>query len=76
MHDAPDMTKPPASLDLVGTSIAAKILGVHPSTITRMVTDDLLTPAARVGDDGAFMFHRADVVALAEKRAADAKASR
>ena len=74
MHDALHMTNPPASLDLVGTSDAAKILDVHPATVTRMVDTDLLKPAGRLGgDSGAFVFNRADVVALAEKRAAEAK---
>lgn len=58
-------------LDLVGTSDAAKILGVHPATVTRLVDSDQLKPAGQLGG-GAFVFNRADVEALAEKRAADA----
>ena len=66
----PDSPKP---TDLVGTSDAAKILGVTSATVTRMVASDQLTPAGRLGDSGAFVFHRADVLTLAEKRATDAK---
>ncbi len=66
----------PEPLDLVGTSDAAKILDVHPATVTRMVDTDLLKPAGRLGgDSGAFVFNRADVVTLAEKRKAEAAAA-
>ena len=65
------MTNQP--LDLVGSSDAAKILGVHPATVTRLVDSGDLTPAGRLGgDSGAFVFHRADVEKLAEKRKAPA----
>jgi hypothetical protein len=38
-----------------------------------MVASDLLAPAGRLGDIGAFVFNRADVLALAEKRKAETK---
>jgi len=68
----------PEPLDLVGTSDAAKILDVHPATVTRLIgtEPDQLKPAGRLGgDSGAFLFHRADVEALAEKRAAEASSA-
>lgn len=73
MCNATRMTHP-EPLDLVGTSDAAKILDVHPATVTRLIGEgpDQLKPAGRLGgDSGAFVFNRADVEALAEKRKAD-----
>lgn len=76
--NAARMNKQPEPLDLVGTSEAATLLKVHPATVKRMVDDDLLTPAGRLGidSDGAYVFHRADVDALAVKRAAEAAAKK
>jgi hypothetical protein len=63
--------------DLVGSSEAARILSVHPATVTRMVGSDQLTPVGRLdGGSGAFVFNRSDVVSLAEKRKAEAEAER
>ena len=52
--------------DLIGTTEAVRILGVHPSTITRWVKANKLTAAGKLdGTNGALLFNRADVEALA-----------
>lgn len=54
--------------DLIGTSAAARILDVHPATVTRMVDDGRLVPIGRLGDAGALIFDRAGVERLRDKR--------
>lgn len=55
--------------ELVTTDWAAKALGVHASTISRMVERGELTPAAKApGRRGAFLFHQADVIRVAASR--------
>lgn len=62
--------------DLIGTSEAARILERHPATITRMVQDETLIPAGRLGSAGAFVFDRKHVEDVAQKlKDAKAKAS-
>lgn len=57
--------------DLVPTAWAARALGVHPSTVSRLVTEGKLTPATKApGVRGAMFFHQADVIRLATARAA------
>lgn len=57
--------------DLVPTTWAAQALGVTPATISRMVARGELVPAAKTpGLRGGFMFHQADVIRVATKRAA------
>ncbi len=52
--------------DLIGTTEAVRILGVHPSTITRWVKANKLAAAGKLpGANGALLFNRADVEALA-----------
>ena len=52
--------------DLIGTTEAVRILGVHPSTITRWVKSHKLTAVGKLdGTNGALLFNRADVEALA-----------
>lgn len=64
----PNMTHS-ETLDLVGSSEAARILMVHPATVTRLVESDQLKPVGRLGGgSGAFIFKRADVDQLAEDR--------
>ena len=51
--------------ELVTTAEAAKTLGVHVATISRMVAAGRLTPAIKVpGKTGAYLFHRTDVERL------------
>lgn len=58
--------------DLVNTAQAREILGkASPSTIARMVAAGKLVPVTKLpGLRGAYLFHRADVEALAKGRAA------
>jgi excisionase family DNA binding protein len=53
------------ALALITTADAAKVLGVHVATISRMVAAGRLVPAVKVpGKRGAFLFHPEDVEAL------------
>lgn len=65
------MANETTSLDLIGTAEAARILGyVDKSTITRWVQDGRLNVAHRQpGRNGALLFKRSDVEALAAARA-------
>ena len=57
--------------ELVSTAWAAQALGVHTATVRRMVERGHLTPAAKSpGLRGAYLFHQADVIRVATKRAA------
>ncbi len=59
-------TEPP---DEVTTAEALDILGLaHRSSVTRLVAEGKLTPSRRVG--AVFLFHRSDVEALRDRRAA------
>ena len=52
--------------DLIGTTEAVRIFGKHPSTITRWVKSHKLTAVGKLpGANGALLFNRADVEALA-----------
>ena len=58
----------PMQADLIGTKEAADLLGCDRSTLTRKVTAGQLAPALRLGGaTGAMLFHRSDVLALAEQ---------
>ena len=53
------------ALALITTADAAKVLGVHVSTVSRMVASERLRPAVKVpGKRGAYLFNREDVEAL------------
>ena len=55
--------------DLIGSAIAAKVLGVGRTTFYRLVRNGRLVPAAELpGITGARLFDRADVDALAAER--------
>jgi hypothetical protein len=57
--------------DLVPTAWAARALGVHPSTVSRLVADGKLKAATKApGVRGAMFFHQADVIRLATERSA------
>jgi DNA-binding transcriptional MerR regulator len=59
--------------ELVTTAWAARALGVHPSTISRYVSEGRLQPATKgPGLRGAMFFHQADVIRLASQRKAAA----
>ena len=63
--------------DLVSKRDAADILGVHLSTVNRMVSDGRLTPAQQIGGAhrvAMYLFRRRDVERLAAKRAKDVAA--
>ncbi len=57
----------PETVDLIGSSDAASILGVDRSTLSRWVAFGKIKPVTRVGDGPkpALIFNRADVEALA-----------
>jgi len=57
---------------MVGTSLAAAMLDVHPATVTRMAQDGRLTPVTRIGT--ALVFSAAEVEKLREAREAAANA--
>jgi excisionase family DNA binding protein len=68
----PDDT--PTTLDLIGSSEAAALVGVHVATIARWAADGTLPVAARLaGKTNPLLFHRADVTRIATER--DGKAS-
>lgn len=55
-HDAPAY---------ITTADAARLLGVHVATVSRMVASGRLVPAIKVpGKTGAFLFHPDDVAAV------------
>lgn len=61
--------------DLVTSPQAALILGVSLRTVHRYTDAGDLTPALQLpGPNGAYLFRRADVVALRDARAAKARA--
>jgi predicted site-specific integrase-resolvase len=59
--------------DLIGSAESCRILGIHPATLGRWVAAGVLTTAHRLpGKNGAHLFKRVDIEALAaEKRAAE-----
>lgn len=59
------MSKVTPDAQLVSAAEAAKILGCHSRTIRRMVADGHLLPRAKApGPRGAYLFDRADILAL------------
>jgi hypothetical protein len=57
--------------DLVSTAWAAQAIGVHTATVRRMIERGELNPAAKTpGIRGAYLFHQADIIRVATKRAA------
>lgn len=59
----------------VTTADAAAILEVHVRTVHRLTESGELNPAIKIpGKTGAYMYHRADVEALAQSRRADVDA--
>ena len=59
--------------DLVGSSESCRILDIHPATLTRWVAAGSVIPAHKLpGKNGAFLFNRADIEQLAEKRRVEA----
>jgi predicted site-specific integrase-resolvase len=60
----------PCPRDLIGSAEAALIIGIDKPTLTRWVAAGRITPVHKLpGKNGAFIFHRADVTALAKERA-------
>ena len=59
------------SNDEITTAEAIAILGYrHASSVTRMVAEHKLTPSRKLpGLSGAYLFHRADIEAIAATRA-------
>jgi predicted site-specific integrase-resolvase len=57
--------------DLIGSAEACRILDVSRATLTRCVADGRLPLAVKLpGPAGAFLYHRADVLALLREREA------
>lgn len=62
-----------AELDLVGRAEAEEILGIDRATVVRWAQSGKLRVAHRMsGETGAYLFHRADVEALAQAAKAEA----
>jgi excisionase family DNA binding protein len=60
----------PTYNDLIGSAEAARILQVDKPTLTRWVAAGRITAAHKLpGKNGAYLFHRADVMTLAKERA-------
>lgn len=54
----------------VGSAESCRILEIHPATLTRWVGSGVLEAAHKLpGKNGAYLFRRADIEALAAKRA-------
>lgn len=65
----------PKSNALVGSAETCQILSVHPATLLRWIKAGRLTPAHKLpGDNGAYLFSRADVEKVAAERAEQASA--
>lgn len=57
--------------DLIGTSEAVRLAGYSRRTLLRAIARGDLVPAVKLpGETGAYLFHRADVEALAKGVAA------
>lgn len=57
------------SRDLIGSTEAAAITGADARTIQRWAATGTLAPAVKLpGRTGAYLFHRADVEALATRK--------
>jgi predicted site-specific integrase-resolvase len=55
--------------DLIGTAEVTRILGVDKATVLRRIEAGKLTPAFKMPNkNGAYLFRRADVEALAAQR--------
>ena len=56
--------------DFIGSTEATRILNIDKATLSRWVTSGVLTPAHKLPSrNGAFLFHRTDIEALAAERA-------
>ncbi|WP_165962843.1 helix-turn-helix domain-containing protein [Occultella glacieicola] len=56
--------------ELIGSKEACRLLDVDRATLVRRVWDGTLTPVTKMpGKNGAYVFARADIAALAEERA-------
>jgi len=54
--------------DLIGTAEVTRILGCDKATVLRRIEAGVLTPAMKMsGPNGAYLFKRADVLALKDK---------
>ena len=54
---------------LIGSSESCRILEIHPATLVRWVASGRIAPAHKLpGKNGAYLFQRADVEALAAER--------
>lgn len=71
MCEAPRMSNE----SLIGSDEASKVLGVHRATFLRWVEDGVIEPVTQLpGQNGAYLFDRADVEALKATRAEAASA--
>lgn len=69
MHD--DRAMPANQAALIGSREACQVLAVDKSTLSRWVASGKLTPALRLPTaNGAFLFQRKDIEALAKETAA------
>jgi predicted site-specific integrase-resolvase len=59
----------PDQTELIGTAESARILEIDKTTLTRWVADGRVVPAVKLPTtNGAFLFARADIEALAAAR--------
>lgn len=64
------LTDMPKQTDLIGSTEACRILLIDKATLTRWVASETLVPAHKLpGKNGAFLFDRRDIEALAAQRA-------
>jgi DNA-binding transcriptional MerR regulator len=63
----------PSDHDLIGGSDAARLLGVHRSTLTRWTNKGLVVPALKMpGPKGVVLYRLADITAMQARRAVEA----
>ena len=56
--------------DMIGSKDSCRILGIDKATLSRWVTAGQLTPVHKLpGRNGAYLFNRSDIEALATERA-------
>ena len=60
----------PTPSPFVGSAETCQLLEIHPATLLRWIKADKIMPVHKLpGDNGAYLFHRADVEKLAAERA-------
>lgn len=64
------LTPMPKHSGLIGSAESCQTLKIHPATLLRWIADGKITPAHKLpGRNGAYLFNRDDINALADERA-------